>query len=189
MKRLVVLLIASMCLATTAHAADVRIVTWNAKELFTPDDAFDRAGKLADFVAAAEPDILILQEITSLEVAEAFNVASGLNAPHVACSDFVQNPTLKHSSFEVAILSKIPLDQVIEFDPSPDNEADDPAELRLQALTKIGIEEVGTSRAQVTRPHARFPKEGWSYVCPTKNAFMLASPMRLIGISNGTSTR
>lgn len=132
--------------AGQAIAGNVRVVCWNAKELFTPQSVQTRADDLKKFVTETKPDILLLQEVTSRAVVDAFNSVSGFNAPHVACSDFVQNDNNQHGSFEVAILSRYALDQVIEYDHSPDNSEGGPDEISLEALLKIGIDEVNTSR-------------------------------------------
>ena len=72
-------------------AGEVRIVTWNVKDIFSVEDVNDRASDLTAMASTTKPDILCLQEITSLPVAEAIAHKMNLNAFHVACSDFVQS--------------------------------------------------------------------------------------------------
>jgi endonuclease/exonuclease/phosphatase family metal-dependent hydrolase len=138
---------ALLSLVGVLDGAPVRIVSWNVREAFRPQDVTSRSQDFARASQALEPDVLLVQEVVSRSVVEASRTAMGLEGFHVACSDFVQSDAPNHNAFEVAIVSRFPFDQVIEFDPSPDNsEEDDPPEAALEPLTKIGIEEVGTSR-------------------------------------------
>jgi endonuclease/exonuclease/phosphatase family metal-dependent hydrolase len=83
----------------------------------------------------------MIQEITSQAVAEAVRDAMGLKGFHVACSDFTPGDKPDFSDFEVAVISRWPLSQVIEYDPSPDASPDKetPQELELEPQLKLGI--------------------------------------------------
>jgi endonuclease/exonuclease/phosphatase family metal-dependent hydrolase len=70
----------------------------------------------------------------------------GLTGYHLAMSDFEQHDLGEFNALEVAILSRFPLDNVLEFDRSPDNQAGDPAEQKLERVDLPGIAETGTSR-------------------------------------------
>lgn len=142
----VVLFIASAACAEQK----IRIVTWNVRDILKEADLAGRDLHIKAIASDLKPDILCLQEITSLTIAERIRDAMGslYQGYHVACSDFVQSDAANRSAFEVAIISKFPFTQVIEFDPSPDNNEaeDDPEELPVTPLLKIGIQGIGTSR-------------------------------------------
>ena len=129
-----------------ALAEKIRIVTWNVREAFTVGDVTKRK---ADFAAAAkslDPDIILLQEIVSQQVAVAIRNAMGLKGYHVVCSNFTTDaPT--HAAFEVAIISRFPIAQVIEYDPSPSGPDDeDVEEAPLEPSKKLGLAKVTTDR-------------------------------------------
>lgn len=116
----------------------VRIVTWNVKEMFRPIQAEYRQTGLARFAEELQPDLLLLQEVVSREVVEKLRDAMKLPAPHLACSNFVHN-TEDHAAFEVAIVSKFPLSEVIEYDPMPDGQSDGPPEQKLSPPGGLGL--------------------------------------------------
>jgi exonuclease III len=118
----------------------VRIAAWNVHEGFTPEGVKARSADLSSFAARVRPDVLIIEEVTSQAAAEAVRDAMGLTGYHVACSDFAPGDAPDFSAFEVAILSRFPITQAIEYDPSPDNvgKPGAPAELPISPLLKIG---------------------------------------------------
>jgi len=67
---------------------------------------------------------------------------------HTACSDFAQDDFNTFNSLEVGLISKFPLANVIEYDPSPDNTsaAGEPAEERLVRTNMPGIANARSSR-------------------------------------------
>jgi endonuclease/exonuclease/phosphatase family metal-dependent hydrolase len=129
-------------------ADNLRIVTWNARELFNVEMVEGRRSDLQAFAQEATPDILFLQEVTSIEVVNAIRDEMGLNGFFTVSSDFAQDDHREFESLEVGIISRFPLDQVIEFDPSPDNRGDDePDEASLpMPLLRLGVEPVPTDR-------------------------------------------
>jgi len=131
-----------------AFATDIRIVSWNVRDIFSLSDVASRADDLRTVVVELAPDILLIQEVTSAEIVRAIRDSAGLDDYYFACSDFVQSDSETRNAFEVAIISRFPFDQVIEYDPSPDNNEweEDPEEMAIEAQKKIGISEVGTSR-------------------------------------------
>jgi endonuclease/exonuclease/phosphatase family metal-dependent hydrolase len=133
---------------SAVFAAEVRIVTWNTKDLFSVNDVKNRKDDLKKMAETVKPDILCIQEVTSLAIVQEVRKVMELNDYHVAASDFVQSDSQHRNAFEVAIISKYPFTQVIEYDPSPDNREDegDPEEISLEPMLKIGIRDVGTSR-------------------------------------------
>lgn len=147
MTRITASLLFVLFLGIPLWAEDVRIVTWNVKDILDTGDVTSRRTDLKNMANALEPDVLVIQEITSQLVAERIRDRMELTGYHVACSDFVQSDNANRSAFEVAIISRWPMQQVIEYDPSTDNnDDDDPEELPLEPLLKIGIEAVRTSR-------------------------------------------
>ena len=57
----------------------------------------------------------------------------GLGGYEIAASDFVQNDNNRHSSFEVGVISRFPLDSVTENDPSADNSRGEPFEFKMRS--------------------------------------------------------
>lgn len=126
---------------STAFADDIRVATWNVHEGFTPAGIKARGGDFTAFSAKIRPDVLIIEEITSKACAEAVRDAMGLGGYHVACSNFNPTDAPDFGAFEVAVLSRFPITQVVEYDPSPDNGANpaDPPELPIAMLAKFGL--------------------------------------------------
>lgn len=144
-------LISAMLITLTvfndANAEEIKIVTWNVKDCMDLKDVERRSSDLAAMASHIEPDILILQEVTSRRVVERIAEVMDLDGFYIACSDFAQSDASSRSAFEVAIVSRFPFGQVIEYDPTPDNsDDDDPEELRLEAPRGLAIPRVGTSR-------------------------------------------
>jgi endonuclease/exonuclease/phosphatase family metal-dependent hydrolase len=125
----------------SASAEDIRIATWNVHEGMSVEKLANRANDLKAMAAAVKPDVLLVQEVTSLKVVEAVRDLMGLKGYYCACSDFNPGDQPDFAFFEVGIISRWPLDQVIEFDTTPDN-ADKPGspdELPINPLIKLGI--------------------------------------------------
>ncbi|HEX4129073.1 MAG TPA: endonuclease/exonuclease/phosphatase family protein [Pirellulales bacterium] len=122
-------------------AAEVRIATWNVHEGFTTEAIYQRREEFERFGKAVRPDILLLQEVTSLDVLRAVRECVGLDGYEAVCSDFTPSDEPDFSAFEVGIVSRWPLSEVIEYDPSPDYVAgkDAPPELLLEPQWKLGI--------------------------------------------------
>jgi endonuclease/exonuclease/phosphatase family metal-dependent hydrolase len=161
MKRWLVLILVGWSMAAspgwTQDMPSLRIVSWNAEALFTPSAAQARHSDFTQFAADLKPDILVLQEVTQFATVETVRELMGLTGYHIAMSDFEQNDLGEFNALEVAILSRFPLENVLEFDRSPDNQPGDPAEQKLERVDLPGIAETGTSRgflyAEV--PHAK----------------------------------
>lgn len=119
-------------------AEPLRIATWNCEAMFSPRDVQHRAKELREFARTVKPDILMLQEVTSQSVVEAMRDVMELKGidgkpARAICSDFIQNDQEEYSSLEVAVISRFPWDEVIEYDPTPDNSVDrgEPPERKL----------------------------------------------------------
>jgi endonuclease/exonuclease/phosphatase family metal-dependent hydrolase len=124
----------------------IRIATWNVKDIFTVEDVRTRSETLRRMAEEVKPDILCIQEITSHSIAGEIKKVMGFEEYHIACSDFVQSDGANRSSFEVAVLSKFPITEILEFDRSPDNVEEDPPEESLIPPEIEGIGEANFSR-------------------------------------------
>lgn len=132
---------------TTTMAAETRIATWNVREVFNVDSVTIRARDFYRFAKRVKPDILCLQEVTSLNVVEAIRDAMHLKGYYIACSDFNQRDDQRYNSFEVAVISKFPISSILEYDPLPDNELKlDPQEIKLQPSWELGMPAMLTYR-------------------------------------------
>ncbi|MFH5806424.1 endonuclease/exonuclease/phosphatase family protein [Alienimonas sp. DA493] len=145
---------ANMTPATDAPPAfaadDVTVVTWNSGPIFSVADAEARAADFAALAADVGPDVVLLQEITSREVAESVAASMGLptGPEHVVVSDFNPNDDAEYSSLEVAILSRYPLTNAVEFDRGTDGNSRPgyPPERKLERVDLEGIADVGVGR-------------------------------------------
>lgn len=126
--------------AESPSVETVRIAAWNVHEGFTPEGINSRSADFTAFASRVRPDVLIVEEVTSQAAAEAVRDAMGLTGYHVACSDFSPGDAPDFSAFEVAVISRFPITQAIEYDPSPDNgsKPNSPPELPISPLLKIG---------------------------------------------------
>jgi endonuclease/exonuclease/phosphatase family metal-dependent hydrolase len=124
----------------------LRIVNWNAQALFEPSAAQTRTTDFQQFAQDLKPDILLLQEVTKLATVEKVRDLMGLEGYHIVMSDFEQNDGGAFNALEVAIISRLPVANVLEFDRSPDNQPGDPAEQKLERVDLPGIAETGVSR-------------------------------------------
>ena len=130
-----------------ATADEVRIVTWNVKDIFQVSDVQARANDFDQAGSTLQPDILIIQEITSQAEAEAIADAMGLFRYYVTTSEFVGGDSDTRSGFEVGVISKFPIAESVEFDPSPGgNGAGEPLEVPLRTLSEFGVPNDGTAR-------------------------------------------
>lgn len=146
--RLLILPLVILAAAAPAAGAQepLRVVTWNVRDVLRPEDATART---ADFVRAGaelRPDVLLLQAVTSRSCVERIRDLMGLHDFHVVVSDFAPGDGSSRRDFEVAILSRFPVTQAIEYDPIPDVSEPGVEELPLTALVKVGVARAATSR-------------------------------------------
>jgi len=142
-----------LCFLTSAiHAEEVQIVLWNGEQLFTAADVQAKADELKEFADEMKPDILLIDEVCSLDVVYEVRNVMGLDGYHVRCSDFNQNDGNEHGSFEVGIISRFRPDHVVEYDQTPDNKLyfkdGEPNELPLTAdpFLKLGVKQASVGR-------------------------------------------
>jgi endonuclease/exonuclease/phosphatase family metal-dependent hydrolase len=100
-----------------AHADEtIRICSWNAHNMNGPQEVKRRSKDIREFIAAVKADVILLQEVTGLAAVEALRDEAGWKNGAAACSDFTQPDDEGPSSFEVGIISRFPLDNVLEYD-------------------------------------------------------------------------
>ncbi len=120
MKFAISLCISSFLLATALPAlAETKIVSWNVSPQLL-ESVRARQKDMSDLNVALEPDVLILLEVAGLE--EAKVLADGLNWPsyYVAVTDWAKMRNNMSFALEAAVISKLPIEKVIEYDPKPD---------------------------------------------------------------------
>ncbi len=125
----------------------IKIASWNGKDLYTDDRVDNRKNDLEKFGQVVKPDILLLQEIGDLALAKKIRDAMKLEGYHVVCSDFSQQ-ALNNRPLEVAIISKFPLENLVEYDRSVDNKGPEGMnkEKRLERPKVKGIADIGVGR-------------------------------------------
>ena len=106
---------------TTATAAfgETRIVAWNVSPI-SDEGLADRADAFAALGRDLDPDVVVLVETTGLEGARTVGRLMGWTDYYVAVSDWRRSRTNPFFALEVAVLSKVPIERVVEYDPSPD---------------------------------------------------------------------
>jgi len=132
-----------------ASAEELQVVLWNGEQLFNTEAVKARADDLRSFGAAfKEADIIFIDEVCSIEVVNAARDAMGFAGYHTICSDFNPDDDDTFNSFEVGLISRFPLTNVIEFDPSPDNSGKphQPKEQKLFQVRLPGLESLPVSR-------------------------------------------
>ena len=138
----------ALYLLSSVATADTVVMTWNAGSVLSTADVPPRAGAFQALADQQRPDVLLLQEVTSVAVVAAIRETMGLAGHHMAVSDFVQDDNAGYGALEVAILSRFPLTEVREFDPFPDQTGDpgEPAESTLVPPALPGLTVNHTSR-------------------------------------------
>lgn len=126
-------------ITANAPAADVTIATWNVG-LIEPQRF--NALELEDYEEEIGPDILLLQEVSSRELLNRLKRELDREDNHAAISSFAPGD----GDLEVAILSRFPLANVIEYDRSPDNQGSGLEEQQLNRVPLAGIADTGVGR-------------------------------------------
>ncbi|QDU80707.1 Extracellular ribonuclease precursor [Polystyrenella longa] len=135
--------------ALDEESDSIKIVTWNAREIFSLADVNRREEDFLDFGGDINPDIVMIQEVSSIRQVERIRDYMGLTGYYFCCSDFEQNDRGRYSSFEVGVISRFPFDSVVENDPSPDNNEnnpEEPFEFEMNYPELDGLADVSTSR-------------------------------------------
>ncbi len=133
--------------STYSYSATDSIVTWNAREIFSNSDVVERKDDFKNLYQRLDPAVLLLQEITSCSNLYKIRELVGKDDYFVACTDFNPNNNEEYSSFELGIISKYPISDPIEYDPSPDHGQDgDASESRLYVSPHYGVADVSVGR-------------------------------------------
>lgn len=131
------------------HQPTGKIVLWNGARLFDQASVAKRADDLSEFGRYFhDADIIVLDEVTSLEVVHAARDRMGFSGYYTACSDFAQEDWDTYNSLEVGLLSRFPVENVLEYDQTPDNTGatGEPAEEQLVKAEVPGLVEVSVPR-------------------------------------------
>lgn len=122
-------------------SGDVKIVTWNVKDMKSLSDVAERKNDLLRFSETMRPDILILQEVSSKAIVEQIRNEMRLVDYSIAISDFLQPEGRDKAPFEVAFISKFPFQKLKEYDTTLDNGPESSNEKKITPLSHIGIKE------------------------------------------------
>ena len=118
--RLIALIIATLLSWPTEPAiAETKIVVWNAQASLE-ESTQERLDDFRAFADGTDPDIVILIEMSGENSVESF--VSQLNWPEVyyVTSDLATLSTNVFFALEMAVVSKIPIKSVVEYDTSTD---------------------------------------------------------------------
>jgi len=116
MKLFLVLIFLCLLVVTGVQAKPLRIVTWNVYA-GTIEGIENRA--LSDFMKAGKelkPDILIIQEINSYASAQRIAELMNIKSAHIAISNFNRDIGAFYQGHEVAVISRIPIKSLTEYD-------------------------------------------------------------------------
>jgi endonuclease/exonuclease/phosphatase family metal-dependent hydrolase len=105
-----------------AKAAPLKVVSWNAEA-----GMYEAIQKRGDEIRALNrdlaPDVLILIEITGVEELRRIAGFLGWEHYHAVISDFEDVKDSAFAGLEVAVISKVPIASVTEYDASPEGES------------------------------------------------------------------
>lgn len=125
MRRLLPWLICFVLFAIPASAQNkLRIVSWNMKGTLT-EGIIKRADELRRFIAETKPDVLVLIEVAGLEEAKAFASFTGWTDYQLVVSDFNVAEDNALFALEVAVISRVKIEAVTEFD-APEKDGTQP---------------------------------------------------------------
>ncbi|WP_421365843.1 hypothetical protein [Agrobacterium tumefaciens] len=166
-------IVASLALvltATSAAADPVKIVSWNIGPGLE-EPMLERKGDFASLDAELKPDVIVMVEVIGRRGAEIAAQNLGWSQYHVAVSDFAFAKTDVFQGLEVAVISKIPIVSVTEYDVTPDGNTHDvfgtsgTVTVAEKLLTSSGISNVeptggfdrGTLRVDLSNGLTIFP--------------------------------
>ncbi len=138
----------------------VRVVTWNVESCKSIAEVEARGADFAHAFAALRPDVLLLQEVNSKPIIEKILTQAGQNAAdwHIVCTEFSPGEGTGWGDLEVALVSRWPLADVLEYDEAPDTNAGGGlAELALLPPAHLNLAKVSSGRGFL---RARIPETG-----------------------------
>ena len=165
------ILLGFLLLVKEGYSEQLRLDSWN----MSPErgqNLLERRGDIERLNATLQPDILVLIEAADED--QALSVAEwlGWDTTYVAVSDFARNSSSIFAALEVAVISKIPILRVTEFDASPDvvqtiymngSAIDDPAQEYflsadgISGLSPLARSDRGTIRVDLENGLSIFP--------------------------------
>lgn len=137
---IIVVLLLSVLLFTLPVSAEesITVATWNVGFI----DRSIAALNLDDFLSEVDFDILLVNEIKTQRDLDALKTEMGRSDFFTAISSFTNG----NNDLEVGIISRFPLENIVEFDRSPDNQTNLIREIRLERVNQRGIADVGVGR-------------------------------------------
>ncbi|MGI9522710.1 MAG: hypothetical protein ACR2PG_13790 [Hyphomicrobiaceae bacterium] len=119
MRQLIGICVSLILITDFAMADVVRIVSWNASPSLY-ESIHRRSNDFSKLNSDLRPDILIVVEVAGeVEVKQIVN-ALGWASYHAVVSDWARLRDRVYFALETAVVSKIPITSVIEYDASPD---------------------------------------------------------------------
>lgn len=125
---------------TSAQAQGLRIIAWNASPE-SSETVEDRISDLTRLNADLQPDVLVLIEVTDFEAVKKLAMGLGWPKYQIAMSDWARHSTSGFFTLETAIITKVPIERIVEVDASPDGTAI-PVDEKGNELTSIPVVEV-----------------------------------------------
>lgn len=121
MKNFIYLILVFCLLAgLNIKAAELNIVTWNVKGQFLEYIEKNRVSDFAAFDKALKPDILVLTEVAGESEAKFIAKSLGWQKYYGAVSNLGTVRDAVYQGLEFAVISKIPISSVTEYDVTPD---------------------------------------------------------------------
>ncbi len=135
-------------LTATATAQPVRVVTWNVESCKSIAEVEARGDDFAHAFAALRPDVLLLQELNSKPIVEKILSQAGQDPSewHVVCTEFSPGEGTGWGDLEVAVASRWPVADALEYDEDLDQNAGGLAEVQLRPPAHLNLARVASGR-------------------------------------------
>lgn len=155
---LLICLLCGLAWAQDGQAGAITIATWNVGLVDRSISDLD----LREFGNEVNPDILVLNEVKTIDDIRAIRAALDREEDAIAISSFESG----NGNPEVGILSRFPITDVVEFDRSLESNQVTPTEKRLERVHLAGIADVDVGR-------------GFLVVhIPSKNLFIIGTHLK-----------
>ena len=135
-----------MLFAFQLFGQDVKVATWNLKDIFNSDSITARQSDFQSFKNDLNPNIVVVQEYLNLN--QLGRISEILDMTHYRSSDFVRNESGSEDrrSFEVGIISDYPITETIEYDVKIDGTYSQASEKSIKPLVRGAIHPIGDAR-------------------------------------------